>query len=60
MKINIYKIIYENLKGKKTIERSRLRLKDNIEISCNKICCKDEACFDLAQDVVRWLVFVNV
>jgi hypothetical protein len=55
----VYKVFICSSEGKRPLERSGRRWKDNIKLVLRKIGIDGANWFRLAQDRVRWRAFVN-
>jgi len=55
-----YKILVENLEGKRPLGRCRRRWRDNIRIDVTEIWWEGVDWMDLAQDRDWWLAVVNM
>jgi hypothetical protein len=53
-KRNSYRILVGKSKGKRRLERPRLRWADNIKMGLKEIGSSGRDCIDLGQDTDRW------
>ena len=56
----VYRVLVGKLEGRRPLGRPRLRWKDNIKIDLKEVCCGGMEWIELAQDMDRWQVLVNV
>jgi hypothetical protein len=54
-----YRVLIERPEGKRPLGRSRRRWEDNIKMDIREIGIEGENWIQLAQDRVKWRVFVN-
>jgi len=55
----VYRVLVGKPEGKRTLERSRRKWEDNIEIDLQKVGCGGLDWIDLAQDRDGWREIVN-
>jgi hypothetical protein len=56
----VYRVLVGRPKGKRSLERPRCRLEDNIKLDLREIGTDGENWIQLAQDRVQWQAFLNM
>jgi hypothetical protein len=56
----MYRVLVGKPEGKRPLGRPRLRLEDNIKADLQEVGCRGMDWIELAQDMNKWQVLVNV